>query len=169
MMGDPAAQQAIRPATADDDALLAGVIARSFRTVAVRFGLTPDNCPKHPSNARPDWIETHRSRGACYFVVEHQGAALGCVALEPARDKPGVCYLERLAVLPEHRGRGLGDLLVEHAHTVARDWGMARVELAIIAQQGELRMWYERRGYVATRTHQFSHLPFLVMFMARDL
>jgi GNAT superfamily N-acetyltransferase len=160
---------AIREADAGDDVILARIIARSFLTVAERFGLKPENCPKHPSNCAPDWIRRHRDRGARYFILEVEENPGGCVALAPAAEKPGVCYVERLAVSPALRGRGYGVALMDHAHRTALDRGAHRVEIAIIAEQHELAAWYERRGYVATGTRRFEHLPFLVMFMTCDL
>lgn len=40
----------IREADIADITLLSSIIRNSYQTVAVRFGLTPENCPKHPSN-----------------------------------------------------------------------------------------------------------------------
>ena len=39
----------IRQATVTDIATLSKIIRLSFRDVADRFGLTPENCPKHPT------------------------------------------------------------------------------------------------------------------------
>jgi hypothetical protein len=39
----------IKAATIEDVSVLSGLICHSYRDVARRFGLTPKNCPKHPS------------------------------------------------------------------------------------------------------------------------
>ncbi|MHC4435391.1 MAG: GNAT family N-acetyltransferase, partial [Planctomycetota bacterium] len=85
-------------------------------------------------------------------------------ALEKAG--PEVCYLERLAVLPEHRGKGCGKMLVEHVFDKAAQNGSKRVEIGIISEDTKLRDWYERFGFVLKSTKTFDHLPFVVAFMA---
>ena len=40
----------IRKASSGDSSMLSGIIRESFCDVAERFGLTSENCPKHPSN-----------------------------------------------------------------------------------------------------------------------
>ena len=134
----------IRDAVQDDAALLAGVIRDSFRDVADRFRLTADTCPTHPSNCTEQWIETEFEKGVRYFVLDNGTRPCGCVALE--RAAPEICYLERLAVLPEYRRRGYGTRLVDHSLCTARDMGVRRVEIGIIAEQTDLKEWYIKRG-----------------------
>lgn len=153
----------IKPANHSEAPLLAALIRDSFRDVAERFGLTPQNSPTHPSNCTADWITTALDKGIRYYLLEIDGRAGGCVALE--RANPDVCYLERLAVLPKYRRRGLGQALVEHAFHEAGSMDAKRVEIAIIAGHTELKKWYERLGFIAAETRRFDHLPFEVLFM----
>lgn len=157
----------IRPATHDDASLLAEIICHSFKDVADRFELTPGNAPTHPSNCTPDWIVSAFDKGARYFVVECDGEACGCVAMEVAG--PDRCYLERLAVLPAHRFRGIGKRLIHHVAREAKAQGLRRIEIAIIAEHTQLRRWYEALGFKVTETKTFEHLPFEVVFMALHL
>jgi len=157
----------IRDALPADVSILVDIIKKSFKDVAVRFGLTEENCPKHPSNCRPDWIASVIGKGVHYFILEREGLPCGCVALERAR--PETCYLERLAVLPEYRRAGLGAALVHHAASRAHNMGSHRIEIGIISGHTELKEWYRRLGFVETRTAVFPHLPFEVSFMAMEL
>ena len=153
----------IRKCTSEDIDVLAETIRGSFRDVAARFGLTAENCPRHASNCTADWIEKDMDRGVTYFVLESEGGIAGSVALEQA--KPGVCYLERLSVLPHQRRRGFGKALVAHVLSEARGFGCSRVGIGVIADQIELKDWYRRLGFVETENREFAHLPFLVTFM----
>jgi N-acetylglutamate synthase-like GNAT family acetyltransferase len=153
----------IRKCTSEDIDVLAETIRWSFRDVAERFGLTAENCPRHASNCRLDWIEKDMDRGVTYFVLESDGRIAGSVALE--QPKPGVCYLERLSVLPHQRRRGFGKALVAHALSEAQGLGCHRVGIGVIADQTELKDWYRRLGFVETENREFPHLPFLVTFM----
>jgi GNAT superfamily N-acetyltransferase len=157
----------IRRVTADDVEVLAHLIRAGFEDVAVRFGLNENNCPKHPSNYTVDRVLQDLERGVRYFIEEEEGEPVGCVGLEDAGE--GVFYLERIAVLPEHRGRGLGRALLSHATSRARDLGCRRMEIGIISDDVWLREWYSRAGFVVTGHKCFEHLPFEVTFMARDI
>lgn len=157
----------IRTCTREDIGVLVETIRSSFRGVAERFGLTEENCPRHASNCTADWIEKDMDRGVTYFVLESEGRVAGSVALERAR--PGVCYLERLSVLPHKRRRGFGKALVAHALSEARGLGCRSVGIGVIADQEELKEWYRRLGFVETQNREFAHLPFLVTFMRNTL
>ena len=157
--------QPIRKATTEDLTLLAELIRQSFHDVAERFGLTFENCPTHPSNCTVDWVTAAMDKGVLFYVLENCGTPCGCVALEQA--KPGACYLERLAVLPEFRGRGFGKALVLHALEEAKALGIDRVEIGIITEHTELKDWYVRLHFVIEREAvTFEHLPFKVTFMS---
>jgi len=153
----------IRTCTREDIDVVAETIRRSFRDVAERFGLTGENCPRHPSNCRPDWVEKDMVRGVSYFVLESEGRVAGCVALELVR--PGLCNLERLAVLPDLRNRGFGKAMVAHVLSEAGKLGCRDVRIGVIADHAELKDWYRRLGFVETESREFAHLPFLVTFM----
>ena len=161
-------RQTIRAATQRDADTLADVIRRCFADVAERFDLTPDNCPAHPSNCTREWVAAAMAKGVRFYLLEDAEEATGCVALEHADEN--VCYLERLGVLPECRGQGLGRRLVSHALGEAASLGAQRMEIGIIADHVELRQWYARRGFAVTREDvTFDHLPFKVTFMAIGL
>jgi len=157
----------IRTAAENDEKLLAGLIRVSFQDVARRFGLTQENCPKHPSNCSADWIHRDLSRGVQYYVLEADGKACGCAGLEQAPENVG--YLERLAVLPHARRRGYGARLVNRVVLDARRLDMATISIGIIAQQTELVDWYRKMDFMLGESKRFPHLPFTVAFMTLKL
>jgi ribosomal protein S18 acetylase RimI-like enzyme len=154
----------IRTCTQDDIGILTETIGAAFEEVAARFGLTRENAPSHPSHCTAKWIQKDMDRGVTYFIIENGDLVAGCVALESA--KPGVCYLERLAVLPCRRRRGLGKALVNHVFAQAKSLGLRRVNIGIIAEDTELKNWYKRMGFIEGKSKAFSHLPFDVTFMS---
>jgi ribosomal protein S18 acetylase RimI-like enzyme len=158
---------AIDEAAEKDVPELNRIIRASFRDVAERFALTPVNCPTHPSFCSEEWVRAAMGKGVRFFLLEDEGSACGCAALE--RAKPGVCYLERLAVLPAYRRRGHGGRLVRHVLEQARAARSGSVEIGIIAEQAELRDWYRELGFEETGRKRFEHLPFEVMFMRHPL
>lgn len=153
----------IRQATINDVKLLSGIIRKSYQDVADRFGLTRDNCPRHPSNCRDEWIERDFIRGTVYYILEENSIPAGCAAIEQADSD--ICYLERLCVLPGFRENGYGTRLVRHIFTIAAALNARLLSIGIIAGQTELRAWYETFGFVEEQTRSFEHLPFKVTIM----
>jgi len=184
-------------ATLKDAEQLFRLIRDSFANVAERFELTPQNCPKHPSNYTRKWVERDLARGVRYFILFADGTAVGCVGVEkpsPTTDDrlpdndvdkaergcrirhmstsdnavqnhyPEV-YMERLAVLPHHRGLGYGNRLARHAISQARKLGASSVGIGIIAADAGLKNFYRALGFEEGETRTFPHLPFAVAFL----
>lgn len=135
----------IRTADGSDAERLAAMIRKSHADVARRFNLTPENCPKHPSNCTAGWIKSDLARGVCYYLAEWQGESAGCVALEQADAE--MVYLERLSVLPENRRKGLGRRLVDHVISTTTELGIPRIGIGIITDFFELKNWYLKIGF----------------------
>lgn len=154
----------IREGTRADIDLLVEIMQDAFQDVADRFGLTPQNSPTHPSNCRPEWISREMNRGVVFYILENGGHPAGCVALEKINDE--VCYLERLAVLPNQRRQGFGETLVKHVLSEARRLNVYRVQIGIISERKELRDWYEKLGFEEVESKNFPQLMFRVTFMA---
>jgi GNAT superfamily N-acetyltransferase len=108
----------IREAKPEDLATIAMLVSESNRDVAVRFGLNPENCPKHPSFCTKSWVEADFARGETYFILEQDSMPIGCVAYE--NPSAGLAYLNRLSVLPLHRTRGVGARLVQLSMTKSK-------------------------------------------------
>ena len=157
----------VRKATTDDVSLLTDIIRNSFRDVAARFHLTPENCPTHPSNCIDEWISTALIKGLIFYILENEDLPCGCVALE-FKDLEK-CYLKRLAVLPEYRRRGFGEALVKRVLEEASKQKTRRVEIGVIAGHQELVEWYGKLGFSIKETVHFDHLPFDVAVMSIQL
>jgi len=157
----------LREGNYTDVSLISGLIRESFHDVARRFELTVENCPKHPSNCTGEWIQNDSSRGVIYYILESNRVAVGCVALEKINSD--LCYLERLGVLPEARGKGFGRALVDQVISQANLYGAKLISIGIIADDTKLKVWYQGIGFVEGETKEFEHLPFLVTFMTYEL
>ena len=157
----------IRQAKRADIDVLVNLLRSSFRDVAERFGITEENNPRFLAFCTNERIESDLEKDLTYYILERDGHPYGCVALE--RAKPGVCYLMRLAVLPVHRGKGYGKMLVHHIFEKARATGARRVEIAMISRDTKLKNWYKKLGFIQKGTKKFDHLPFTVAFMYREL
>ena len=78
-------------------------------------------------------------------IIEEQGEPVAFCKVDVAGDRG---YLDELAVLPGHRGRGLGSQLMDWADGVFRECGVRQVELRVVVGNDDARLFYERRGFL---------------------
>lgn len=151
--------------------LLAHLIQEANQPVASDFGINKSNNPKHPSFCEPSWVEADFKRGERYFLLTEHSMAIGCIAYEIPNRASDIrkAYLNRLSVLPDHQGKGVGKELVQYIIKQASSDNIERISLGVISQHEKLLRWYEQMGFVKGDTRHFAHLPFDVTYMMYDL
>jgi len=154
-------------ANPSDVSLLSDLVRKSNQDVALRFNLTLENAPTHPSNCTDDWIISDFEKGKKYYILRENLKPCGCVVIEKADDD--IYYLGRLGVLPEHRNKGFGTALVEIVKSEARKNGAKTIQIGIIGENTELKRWYKKRDFIFKEKLHFNHLPFTVYIMYHDL
>lgn len=91
-------------------------------------------------------------------VVEVQldGRLLGYAMLG---SQAGVCFVQRIAVLPDSRGNGIGVAMLETAEAWARTVGAATMILNVRPDNEDARGLYKRQGFAdtGTRLHVLSY------------
>lgn len=152
----------------NDQALMESVrvIRNSFRTVALEFGLTIENCPTHPSFVTIQQLQELKEKGLKLFGLFLGDVQIGFVAIEQANST--LYYMEKLAVLPEYRYYGYGVQLVNFVLDFVRNRGGQKLSIGIINEHKILKDWYKKLGFMEISTTKFLHLPFTVCFMERD-
>lgn len=145
----------------------ARVIRNAFKTVALEFNLTRKNCPTHPSFVTVRQLNELRRRGLKLFGLFLGDTQIGFVAVEKA-DK-SLFYIEKLAILLEHRHNGYGKKLMEFALEYIKVNGGKKVSIGIIDEHIVLKNWYRELGFEVTTTKKFAHLPFTVCFMEKEI
>ena len=136
----------VREAHSDEAGLVLDILLCAFSEYKGR--LDP------PSGVHSETTASIRDRlkagGA--LVCEIGGTAVGCVFYAPKADH---LYVGRLAVVPEHRRRGIGDMLLRASERRAGELGFARVRIGVRSALEKLRAYYEARGYapIAFRSH----------------
>jgi ribosomal protein S18 acetylase RimI-like enzyme len=142
------------------------VIRDSFKTVALEFGLNEGNCPTHPSFITLDRLLELKKK-AKLFGLFLNNLQVGFVAIEKAEDK--VCYLDKLAVLPQYRHKGYGRRLVGFVSSYVKKHDGQKVSLGMIDESTVLKNWYKELGFEETGKKNFEHLPFTGCFMEKSL
>jgi len=75
-----------------------------------------------------------------------------CGTIQGIRDKSGVGAIQNLGIVPDHRGRGLGTLLMLHALRGFQEVGLKRAFLEVTAQNSGAIKLYRRLGFSKART-----------------
>jgi len=78
------------------------------------------------------------------WVLEYDSRIVGTMALI---EGPGFLEIRSVAVLPEYQRKGLGQRLMLHAETTAREARCARLRLYTNAGIPELVTYYSKLGY----------------------
>lgn len=103
--------------------------------------------PRPMTAAYEDSINRHR------FDLLHADAKL--IALIETAIREDHLWIENVAVLPEHQGRGYGRRLLAHAEELAADAGLSEIRLLTNAAFEANVHLYEAVGYRTTSTEPF--------------
>ena len=134
----------IRSIRATDDAAVAVII----RDVMASFGATGPGYSSSDPEVGAMSAAYDGGRHAC-FVLEQDGRVLGCGGIAPlAGGEPDVCELRKMHLLPEARGRGLGERMLHHCLEAARLCGYRRCYLETLSGMETAQKLYLKTGFV---------------------
>lgn len=136
---------AIRPATPDDVALVLDLI-RQLAAYERSLHLV-----ENTEDLLRDVLFGPRPAAEC-VIADLDGAAVGFALYfqnySTFKGRPGL-YLEDLFVVPEARGRGVGEALLRHLAGVAVARNYGRMEWAVLNWNAPAIAFYKRLGAVA--------------------
>jgi predicted GNAT family N-acyltransferase len=100
----------------------------------------------------PEALEVDGMDPVCRHVLAFErgsasplgAGAVGTARLRPILATPGAVKVERVAVLPEWRGRGAGSLVMDTVESLAEALGFMQL---VVSAQAPVIPWYRRRGY----------------------
>ena len=145
------------------------VIRKSFATVADEFGFTAENAPRFTAFA------TTEERILWHLLGEHRpmyaycedGKIVGYYSL--LLQDNNECELNNVCVLSEHRHKGIGEALLQHAFATAAGVGGRKINIGIVEENQVLKNWYDAHGFVHTGTQKFDFFPFTCGYMEKVL
>ncbi len=139
------------------------VLRDGFGTQVAEYGITAENNPGYPYFWDEDRVAEVVDRLTTLLAVEVDGRVVGCCFAGPSRRDQHAWTLRHLAVAPEARHRGCGELLVNEAASRARSAGARIVRIGIIGENVRLSDWYHRLGFVTVDSgSHYGSLPFSV-------
>lgn len=85
---------------------------------------------------------------ATYFVVEEDGRLIGCAGIAHLDNYDGnVCELQKMYLLTETRGRGLGKRLITICLEKAKEFGYSQCYLETMPYMKAAQELYKRNGF----------------------
>lgn len=133
----------IRKITAKDDTDMANVI----RTVMPEFGAGGPGFAIHDQEV-DELHSSYQRKGCAYFVCEDKGRIIGGggIGVLPGA-AADICELKKMYVLPEGRGRGLGQRLLTACLDAARVMRYKRVYIETFNTMSGAMKLYARNGF----------------------
>ena len=121
-----------------------------------------------PSSAESKTIEIvkHELRTANALVFESDGEIIACVFYQPKGES---IYVDRLAVLPEFRRRGVGRSLMEEVEKRAVELGAPKLSISVRIELVKQQNYYRRQGFeiVSKACHEGFSTPTYVIMVKR--
>ena len=144
------------------------IIRNGFETVAAEFGLTSENCPNRgAADLLYETLECEFLRGDLMFVLIADHEYVGFVSV--AKKSDAEYKIRYLVVLPEHRHRGYGKVLLDHAKAIVSGLGIKKLTLGMNDDNTRLKHWYIENGFKTVSTKQFDGAPFTTGYMETEL
>lgn len=106
-------------------------------------------------------------KGAVWFGAYDGNILIGCVAMTQVSHVRA--RINKLAVLPEVRNKGLGSFLILHAEREAFAQGVRRMELVCQDNEAGLVDFYKRQGYKVTNEKQHRKTEQQIAYMEKRM
>lgn len=96
----------------------------------------------------------YKEPNGAILVASYKGSYIGIVALKSLDE--GICEMKRLYVNPSHRGQNIGEELVSHIITLARNKGYHTMKLDTLSRLKQAIALYQKYGFKQTKAYNFN-------------
>lgn len=141
------------------------VLQQSFATVAKEFHLTQENAPTNAAFIEITDLLRLKKENINIFGVFKEGLQIGFFTIE--KNDQERYFLNKIAVLPEHRHNGYGGSILEYVFRFVNETGGGIISIGIINENLLLKNWYLSYGFSEIDTRTYSHLPFTVCILEK--
>lgn len=133
----------IRPISPHDDQAIVAVV----HTVMGAFDVDPSTTILGDPTLN-HMYQTYQRERAVYFVALWNDKIVGgCGIRQLDGTDENICELQRMFLLSEARGKGIGKALMEHCLQKAQEFGYEKAYLETLSQMYEARSLYQRFGF----------------------
>lgn len=155
----------IKKADVRDAQILSTLIRKSFKQQADELQISGTDYPGYVAFESTEMAQERLQRTEVYLLLEH-GTPIGTIGFSQ-QGQTG--FIERLAVIPEHRGHQYGQVLLRYAEAELYGMGCTKIHLTIVAGFLRLRAYYENLGYSHYLTKPVPSLPFEVAYLSKRI
>lgn len=154
----------IKPITKSDLKDCLKIFHQGYETVAIKFGLTEENCPDRGRACLPlQKLQADFENGALMFGYFCNEKLVGFLGIRMHDNC--ICKLNDIIILPEYRHNGYGKELLTFCKETAKALGAHKVLLGMIDDNKRLRQWYENNGFVNVGYKNYEGAPYTVGIM----
>lgn len=122
-------------------------VATIIRSILEDLGV-PKEGSAYADKGLDDMFATYNVPRSAYFVVEEDGNILGCAGIAPLDNYEGnVCELQKMYVVEEARGRGLGEKMISVCMDKAREFGFDKCYLETMPYMKAAQKLYQKNGF----------------------
>lgn len=122
-------------------------VAAVIRQVMPEFGASGPGFAIHDPEVG-DMSTAYAAPGCAYFVIHHDQRVVGGGGIAPLTGGPaGFCELRKMYFLPELRGLGLGQQVMNRCLQAARELGYTHCYLETLEQMKQARALYAKNGF----------------------
>ncbi len=122
-------------------------LSQIIREVLASFGAVGEGY------AYADWstehmFEAYSAPGRMYWVVEEDGEVKGGGGFAELEGEPDVCEIQKMYLLDEIRGKGMGKAILEKALSEAKKAGYKKAYLETLPNMDVAKRVYEQYGFI---------------------
>ena len=146
---EPLNSLTITPANPTDAPALKALLEAAYRGNSARAGWNHEADILDDERIAPGELEAMLAEPAVTILTARESERLiGGVAVTRKDARRGYRGMRR--GVPTRQSGGLARRLLDAAQALAREGGIAAMEMTVIDSRGTLIAWYERRGYART-------------------
>ena len=153
----------------DDFHIYSKLLNDSFATVAAEFGLTKENSPTNNAFITQEELYSQLTESREFYYYEDNNVIIGFIAIEQSSNNQNIFYIEKVAVHPNFRNKGIGLELMNFATLRIMQLEGQEISIGLIDSNLILKEWYKTQGFIETGVKSYKHLPFNVCFMSKYL
>jgi GNAT superfamily N-acetyltransferase len=155
----------IRKAGIEESRTVSQIIQISFQKQAEILNIRESECPQYVAFEK-EMDTKSRIQATDVKLMLMSEIPIGTIGLQ-INGEEGI--VERLAILPDYRGKSYGEILLRHGENELKSKGCKSMHLSIVASFEKLRRYYEKLGYQSKDTVRYDFLPFEVLNMNKIL
>lgn len=94
----------------------------------------------------PAVLSSQINKGVLFHIVESDSKAWGFISAMPKEKQSKIYRIEKLYILKEAQGLGIGKKLISHIEEIARNRGFSTLELNV-NRENPAKYFYEKEGF----------------------